>query len=81
MVTFERYSKDVKSSEFFTNIAEFGKQITVEFIAKFIEIDPSNSELAINQGLSEYFKKYREELKKRKANRDLVEKKKQNYLM
>lgn len=79
IVTFERFSKEIKSSEFSSYTIEFGKQVTVEFIAKFIEIDPSSSQLTLNPGMTEYFKKYREELKRKKAIREIVEKKKQNY--
>lgn len=52
----------------------------MEFIARFIEIDTVANEISLNPGMKEYFKKCREDLKKRKAIRDIVEKKKKAYL-
>lgn len=75
MATFERFSKEIKSTEFLIHAAEFGRQVTVEFIAKFIDIDITNPILSLNSGISEYFKKYRDELKNKKIQKDQVEKK------
>ncbi|KAL4511973.1 hypothetical protein ABPG72_012818 [Tetrahymena utriculariae] len=76
LVTFERFSKVIKSTEFLVYAEEFGREVTVEFIAKFIDIDPASNELSINSGVSAYFKQYKDELKKKKAKRDQVERKK-----
>ncbi|EAR94689.2 IQ calmodulin-binding motif protein (macronuclear) [Tetrahymena thermophila SB210] len=76
LVTFERFSKMIKSTEFLSYAEEFGREVTVEFIAKFIDIDPASNELSINSGVSAYFKQYKDELKKKKARRDMVERKK-----
>ncbi|KAL4471738.1 hypothetical protein ABPG74_008631 [Tetrahymena malaccensis] len=76
LVTFERFSKTIKSTEFLPYAEEFGREVTVEFIAKFIDIDPASNELSINSGVSAYFKQYKDELKKKKARRDIVERKK-----
>lgn len=74
MITFERFSKEIKSTEFNNYAAEFGKQVTIEFIAKFIEIDPSSNDLSINPGVISFFKQYKEDLKKKRTHKEMVEK-------
>lgn len=70
LVTFERFYKEIKATEFIKYSTEFGTQNTVESLAKFIEIDPSCPELSLNPGITEYFKRNKEELKKKKAQRE-----------
>lgn len=70
MIKYERFSQEIRAPDFLNYLDEFGKQITVEVISKFIEIDPSSAEIIITPGIHEYFKRNKEELKRRKTQRE-----------